>query len=581
MYHSQVGAIIRDWPPPRKVERLQSFLRFANFYRRLVPSYSDMLAPLTQLTCKGAPRDWSLACQEAFRLLKDAFSSAPVLHHFDPSLPPIVETDASACAIAAILSLRTDDGEIHPVAFYSRPLHGAELNYNTHDKELLATFEAFQNWHHYLESPIQTINIVTNHKDLEYLATMKILTRRQAHWSDYLSAFNLAVRFRPVKLSKKLDSPTRRVDYYLKREGRDGIPASPQNLRPVSEQQLASSLRATRLQEISRDTVSLVDISSPILGAASLMEDIKADLQVDPLSKRELDQCLRGALSPRSSLSPLGLPILDHVPDYGPEEGNLHTRILQVKHDQLTAGHFGCVRTLQHLRRDYFWPSIRTSCKNFVMPRALYARNKPSLHRLYSLPQPLPIPGRPWHFISMDLIERLPASDRYTAIPVVINRLSKEDVFIPTTDTATSTATEAADAFVPHIFTKHGVPLQISSDRGVEFTSHLFRSLSTLLQTRLHFTSGYHPSANEQVERTSSPLERYLRIYHVYEQEDWPKLLSSAEFAYNDAPHSSTGLSPFFAMKGYDPLIAVHPVELLPSLCPSARTCQPDNSSRL
>jgi len=123
----------------------------------------------------------------------------------------------------------------------------------------------------------------------------------------------------------------------------------------------------------------------------------------------------------------------------------------------------------------------------------------------------------------------------------------------------TATAIDVADAFVTHVFSKHGIPLHISSDRGSEFTSHFFRSLSSLLRMRLHFTSGHHPAANGQVERINSTLEQYLRIYCNYEQDNWSKLLPLAEFAYNNAPHASTGVPPFFATRGYDPLIAVYP----------------------
>src|SRR5258706_2239642 len=198
-------------------------------------------------------------CQEAFRLLKEVFTSAPVLHHFDPSLPPIVETDTSDYAIAGILSLRAADGDVHPIAFYSRMLHGAELNYDTHDKELLAIFEAFKTWRHYLESPIHTIDVVTDHKNLEYFTTTKTLSRHQARWSEYLSSFNMVVQFRPSKLSEKPDSLTHRIDYYLKEGDRDFSLANPQNLRPVfTQEKLAATLRATHLRPITSLAASLV-----------------------------------------------------------------------------------------------------------------------------------------------------------------------------------------------------------------------------------------------------------------------------------------------------------------------------------
>jgi len=174
-----------------------------------------MSVPLTRLTRKTAQWNWSPACQEAFTLLKRAFTCAPVLHHFNPALSPIVETDASDYVITGILSLWAADGDIHPVAFFSRTLHAAELNYDTHDKELLVIFAAFKTWWHYLESPVHTINVVTNHKNLEYFTTTKTLSHRQARWSEYLLAFNMVVQFRPGKLGEKPDSLTHHVDYYL------------------------------------------------------------------------------------------------------------------------------------------------------------------------------------------------------------------------------------------------------------------------------------------------------------------------------------------------------------------------------
>jgi len=109
------------------------------------------------------------------------------------------------------------------------------------------------------------------------------------------------------------------------------------------------------------------------------------------------------------------------------------------------------------------------------------------------------------------------------------------------------------------VFTKHRIPLHISSDCRLEFTSHFFHSLGSLLHMNLQFTLGHHPLANRQVEHLNSMLEQYLCIYCNYEQDSWSKLLPLAEFTYNNAPHSSTGISPFFAMRGYDPLIAIYP----------------------
>ena len=112
-------------------------------------------------------------------------------------------------ALAAILSIVNKDNEVHPVAFHSHTFTVAELNYDTYDKELLAIFEAFKIWRYYLEGPAYSINIVMDHKNLEYFSTTKVLTWRQAWWSKYLSQFNLVIRFCLGCLGTKLDALTR------------------------------------------------------------------------------------------------------------------------------------------------------------------------------------------------------------------------------------------------------------------------------------------------------------------------------------------------------------------------------------
>jgi len=125
-------------------------------------------------------------CQDAFDTLKRIFITAPVLAHWDPEAPVTVETDTLDYALAAILSIHVK-GDIHSIAFYSRTFNSAELNYDIHDKELLAIYEAFKKWHHYLKGTPRPVDIVTDHKNLTYFSRSKLLTRRQAHWSKYLA----------------------------------------------------------------------------------------------------------------------------------------------------------------------------------------------------------------------------------------------------------------------------------------------------------------------------------------------------------------------------------------------------------
>ncbi|KAG6329299.1 hypothetical protein ID866_9790 [Astraeus odoratus] len=197
------------WPEPCKVKDVQSFLDFANFYCWFIFNYSDIVVPLTCLTWKDMPWNFTDKCCSAFNHFKDTFTSTPVLTHFVLGPPLMVETDTSDYDITCILSITCDDGQIHPVMFHSWMWSTPELNYDMHNKELLAIFEAFHTLHHYLEGMAAPVDVVTDHKNLKYFSTSKVLTQHQACWSEFLSQFNLIICFCPGKLGAKPDTLTR------------------------------------------------------------------------------------------------------------------------------------------------------------------------------------------------------------------------------------------------------------------------------------------------------------------------------------------------------------------------------------
>src|SRR6266545_6423835 len=208
------------------------------------------------------------------------------------------------------------------------------------------------------------------------------------------------------------------------------------------------------------------------------------------------------------------------------------------------------------------WAFIKDYCNSYTV----CSRIKPHWHKPYGLLKPLLIRARPWDSISMDLIEQLPALAGFTAILVVVDRLSKQGIFfIPTHDTLT--AVQLACLFILHVFSKHGVSGHVTSDCGSEFVSHFFRSLGTVLGMKLHFTSEYHPEGDGQTEQVNQTLEQYLRAYCNYQQDNWSTLLPLAEFAYNNVPSETTGVSPFFANKGYHLNLVIHPEWDLASNC--------------
>jgi len=234
-----------------------------------------------------------------------------------------------------------------------------------------------------------------------------------------------------------------------------------------------------------------------------------------------------------------------------PNTDDLWLQVLKANHDYVLAGHPGQFKTYHLVRQEFNWPNLREFISDYVWSCNICRRNKARHHKPYGLLKQLPIPPRPWESISMDFIEQLPPSGGYTDILVVVDRLTKQVLFIPTIRSLN--ATMLAELFIKHVFSKYGVPSHITSNRGTEFISKFFRSLANALDMRLHFTSGYHPEADGQTEHTNQTLKQFLRIYCNYQQLDWSPLLPLAEFVYNNTPSSTTGVSLFYANKGYHP----------------------------
>ena len=188
---------VKDWPTPTVLKEVRAFIGFANFYRRFIKDFSVMARPLHDLTKKDTPWVWGSAQQEAFDAIKNRFCSEPILKVYDPELPTHIKVDASGFAVGEILSQKHKDGLWHPVAYRSESMSKEEHNYEIYDREMLGLIRALEDWRHFLEGI--EFEVVTDHKNIEWWATMCDLNRRQARWSLYLSRFNFKVTYKKGK----------------------------------------------------------------------------------------------------------------------------------------------------------------------------------------------------------------------------------------------------------------------------------------------------------------------------------------------------------------------------------------------
>jgi hypothetical protein len=336
---------IQEWPQPQNVKDVQSFLGFANFYRHFIKGYSSIVTPLTRLTRKDIPFTWTSDCAHSFNNLKTTFTTAPILHHFNYDREVIVKTDTSDFISARVLSQYDDNSVLHPVAFFSRKHSPAECNYEIYDKELMGIVRAFEEWRPELEGVHHPIQVLSNHKNLEYFMSTKLLNCRQTHWAEYLSCFNFRIVYRPGKAGGKPDALTRRSgdlpqggDARLIEQQR--VVLKPQNLLPDTPR--------------TADLYLLAEAPTPD-EQSSLLYSIEKATHSDPFALRIILLLHDGKLhSKEISLSECDVRdgrLYYQQRLYIPNDDNLQLRLLQSHHDAPGAGYPGRAKTFDLLRR--------------------------------------------------------------------------------------------------------------------------------------------------------------------------------------------------------------------------------------
>jgi hypothetical protein len=546
---------IKSWPKPQSVRDVQVFLGFTNAYRRFCHNYAQMAKPLNKLTCKDTPFVWSEEADVGFENLKATMITAPVLAHPNPDAPFVVEVDASNYGLGCILSQKGSDGLMHPCAFHSRSLSRSERNYDVYDKELLAVKVAFEVWRHYLEGANHQVSVLTDHCNLLHFRDQgKILSQRQARWSLFFARFDFVLTYRPGQQDCKADALSRRADYRQAAALSDGD--------TVSTDSSANS-RSNEPQSILKPCNIKLNLVERCNWQSDFAESLRSALATDNLARKvfsSLQLLPQSAATTNSNDSNIAT---DKFKIWSVKEGfllrkdliyvpeSMQLAILQSRHDSPTAGHFGIRKTLELMRRDYWWPNMARTVKVFVSSCDTCCRSKNSHHRPYGLLQPLPTPPRAWSSVSLDFITDLPLSKGNTVILTIVDRLTKMSHFIPLPDLPT--AEQTADAFLANVFKLHGLPDDLVSDRGSQFTSKFWQQLFHLLGTKVKLSTAFHPETDGQTERINQVVEQYLRCFISYSQDDWCDWLPLAEFCHNNTVNASTQISPFFANFGYHP----------------------------
>jgi len=534
---SKVTAIV-SWITPTNLKEIQSFVRFVNFYRRFIKDFSKLVKPFTQLTRKNTPFVWNDACVQAFDNLKKQVSSAPVLRHFDLKRQAILKIDASNYVKGEILSQYDDEGVLHPVAFYSKSMISAEINYHIYDKELLAIIRCFEHWRPELKCTELLIQMFIDHQALKTFMKNKQLSRRQANYLNVLSEFNFQIIFRSGKMNTKADALTR---------------------MPLADASEPAQRLEDRFQTIL--TPDRVDVL-PVEPEANLYQRVRMANQTDELCS-EYRQAMNENKLKFHTTKLEDCEIIDGVLFrkgllWVPE--NMHTELLQEIHDQPSTSHPGNRRTIDLIQRFYYWPGHRATVRQYIRNCHACQRSKAPRDNINELHHPLLISQERWKDIAMNFITGLPLSEDYNAICTIICRLTKERHYVSChwEDGGTS-AEETVWIMLWNVYRLHGLPSSIVSDRDSQFISTMWKSLCRRLRITASLFTAYHSETDDQSERANQDVERGLRTYCNYMQDDWAKWIPMVEFSDNFNTSSATSMTPFYFNKEFHPRMSFDP----------------------
>jgi hypothetical protein len=496
---------IQNWSVPRNVKQVQSWLGITGYYRKFIKSYSEKALPLTKLIRKDSKFEWTVKQQEAFEELKNALTASPVLILPDVSKTFTLTTDASKFCIGAVLQQDKGNG-LQPIAYLSKKLNEHECNYPVHEQELLAIVIALKKWRHNLLG--QHFIIQTDNRSLIHIGTQPTLSSRQARWNELISEYKFTI----VHVSGK-------------------------------KNQVADSLSRSEVNNVS--SISIND---------QLLEEIRESYNDDQFCKSILEKLKQTVNSDEMSEYRIvdGLIYSKSNVLVVPKQQSIIQRLLFELHDSQLSSHQGINKTVDNAKQLFYWNGMSADVSNYVKSCLICQQNKPSQQKQIGLLMPVKSPTIKWHTITMDFIVQLPMSDnKHDAILVVVDKFSKFAHFIPTTSNVS--APEAATLIFDNVVRLHGLPQTIISDRDSRFTSTFWKSLFSLLNTKLSLSSSFHPQSDGQTENMNRYLEQALRHYVDIKQRDWDQYLTSIEIAHNNSIHTTTKFSPFYLNYGFNP----------------------------
>lgn len=552
--------------PPKNVKGVRSFLGLSGFYRRFIPQYSKIAEPLTRLTKKDSRFEWSDKANEAWLTIKQKLVDSPILAHPDLGKRFTLITDASAYCIGGILAQEGEDGKLRSVSYGSSILNDTQRRWSTIERELWALVYFCKKFKTFLLGT--DFSVITDNKGLLKLENYRdIKSDRLWRWFETLADFKFTTEYAPSK-----QNPS------------DCLSRLPSVNDPLLETLPANSEAVGGARVMAGTIVQQPEVTSPVVPESPLVTFTDSTLREAQARDRVLNIVRTWVIEgkrPGSSNNLSNelytyynsfdrLKLRDGVlvrswervdgeapVDLACVPESLQNTVIVAAHNLLSSGHLAARKTLSRIRSRFYFPKMDMKTKLHVASCHVCLKKRCNVPKLKA---PLtPYSGKsPGHIIQMDLMENLPVARGYHAILVIVDTFSKMAEAIKLRST---TVEVVAKAFVDTWVCRHGVPIQVHTDRGGNLeTADLIKAVYKHLGIVKTANQSYRPQTDGCVERMNKTIKTMLWKYCQNNPKAWVDSLDQVMFAYRTSVHSSTGFSPFFLERGRLPRL---PMDIL------------------
>jgi len=553
---------IVNYPRPQNVKEVQRLLGMAGYYRRFIMNYSEKTKSFTLLTRKNVPFLWTEQHENDFQKLRTELSSPNLVLQFpDFSKEFFLNTDASDYAIGSVLSQVNKDGNQQPIAYASRTLNKAEINYSTIEKELLAIVWSVKHFRPYLYG--RSFTILSDHKPLQWLFNVNDPGSRLLRWRLKLEEYQYNIKHIPGTQNPVADAMSRinilttstkaepmklidpkEADFIVKLTTSEQNP----NLQPGEFQHQGKIITYAYRSHLF-EPFKLFPVKNMIASIKRLISkenpsligiiDLTDSGQSTEYSQRRTERILQTCFAPYQ---------IAWIKENEPKNKfswikTIHTHPLSI--------HPGINRIYKQLiDNGTHWKGMKEDIKLVIDHCEECQINKHSRK-----PNKIPMiitdtSTEPFQKISLDFVGPLALTIQGNQHTLTLQDDLTKFVIVKATPT-TDAATVAKHLIT--IFCQFGLPESIRTDQGAAFCSNLIVEITKQLGIKKLECSPYHPESNGALERTHGSLKQSLIFQINVDRSDWDEFIDITAYSFNTAVHSTTGFTPFELLFGIKP----------------------------